>query len=235
MFTSFSTRLSVRPSHPQIIPSHGILELRFYVHIYCFFSAWGTQRPQFMWGAGGSNACCFEGQREYVLRVDCAASSLPLKLATAVAVTCRNPVLQTSQISVAAEFSLFFFLTESQSTLHSQYTFAIFHTHKTNPPCVVGKQLLSTDTVSTFTFWSQLHALDGKRGTHGLTWPSNNQTCRTQKGRLQNFVERNDALVMPLNRIRTAPWYASWPQAGHTYWFRALFLRPLKRILWLPP
>ena len=147
------------------------------------------------------------------------------QLATAVAVTCRNPVLQTSQISVAADFSLLFF-TERQSTLHCQYTLAIFHTHKTNAPCGVSKQLLSTDTVSTFTLWSQLCVLDGKRGTHRLTWPR----CRTQNGHTQSFAERNDAFVMPLNRIRKAPCYASWPQAGYTYSFRAVFLRSLRRI-----
>ena len=41
----------------------------------------------------------------------------------------------------------FFFPTQRQSTLHSQYTFAIFHTHthththKTNQPCDVSTQL----------------------------------------------------------------------------------------------
>jgi hypothetical protein len=60
-------------------------------------------------------------------------SSPYLAAAAAAAMTCRNPVLQTSQISVAAEL-----FKQQQSALHCEYTLV----------------MLFIDAVSTVTFYS---------------------------------------------------------------------------------
>jgi hypothetical protein len=145
-------------------------------------------------------------------------------LATAVAVTCRNPVLQSSQISVAADFY------KSANSPCTPSTHSPYSLHNNIHP--------STVWIST-----QLHLLTlhqpyilqsaagvgqqmGTTGWHGQALTEGEQRNSTQHGQLDSFAERSYTLVMPQNRIQKGPWSESCLQSGYAYWYIAVFSVP---------